>query len=233
MSSLTPFVTDLWVKQYPVRMGGCAFPGRMTVVRLSDGRVLIHSPCPIDSATKAELDELGPVAFIVAPGNFHHLHVAPCQSLFPGARTYVCPGIRGKRPDLAFDGELGDTPEPGWAQDLDQVVVRGGRLMSEVAFFHRPSRTLILVDLIENMGDSTPGTNRLLRFFWKYVFGMWNVPMPAPEYRLAWKDKSVARESLERILAWPIERVLISHGEPLLESPRDMLVQAWRGVLRG
>lgn len=31
--------------------------------------------------------------------------------------------------------------------------------MSEVAMLHRPSRTLLLVDLIENFGDSGVATN--------------------------------------------------------------------------
>ena len=221
------------MKEYPVRYSGCTFPGRMTVVLLSDGRILIHSPCSIDPETKAGIENLGPVAFIVAPGNYHHLHVPSCQAAFPAAKTFICPGIETKRPDLVFDGVLQDTPEEGWATDFEQTVMRGCRFMWEVAFFHRPSRTLILVDLIENIGDSTPDTNRLLRFFWKYVFRMWNVPKPAPEYQMGWKDKRAARRSLHRILGWQFDKVIIAHGEPLVELARDAVEGAWRSVLRG
>ncbi len=233
MSSLIRFAPQVWLKDYPVRYSGCTFPGLMTVVQLSDGRVLIHSPCAIDPETKTEIENIGAVGFILAPGTYHHLHVPSCQAAFPAAQTYICPGIEKKRPDLVFDAVLGDTAEPDWAPDLEQVVVRGCRFIWEVAFFHRQSRTLILVDLIENMGDATLGTNWVLRFFWKGVFRMWNVPKPAPEYQLGWKDKSAARESLERILSWPFEKVIMAHGEPIVEDANDAVEGAWRSVLRG
>lgn len=204
----------------------------MTVIRLSDGRLLIHSPCDISPELKSEIERLGAVAFILAPGNFHYLHVQSCQEAFPEAKTFICPGIQKKRPDLRFDGTLGDEAEPGWASDLEQVLVRGCRIMWEVAFFHRPSRVLVLVDLIENMGDATPGTNWVLKFFWKYVFRMWNVAKPAPEYQIGWKDKSAARNSLEHILSWPFERVVMAHGEPLMKHAKDTVERAWRGILK-
>ena len=36
-----------------------------------------------------------------------------------------------------------------------------------------------LVDLVENIGDATPGTDRVLRFWWKVVMRMWNRARPA------------------------------------------------------
>ncbi|PCJ32439.1 MAG: hypothetical protein COA99_16470 [Moraxellaceae bacterium] len=231
MGSLKRFAPQIWLKDYPVSYGGCTFPGRMTVVKLSDGRVLIHSPCAIDLETKAEIENIGAVGFILAPGNYHHLHVPSCQAAFPAAQTYICPGIERKRPDLVFDGILGDVAEIGWASDLEQVVVRGSRFMWEVAFFHRKSRTLVLVDLIENMGETTPGTNWVLRLVWKYVFRMWNVAKPAPEYQLGWKDKSVARESLGHIISWEFEKVVMAHGEPIVEHAKDVVESAWSSVL--
>lgn len=232
MSPPKPFVPRIWLKSYPVRYSGCRFPGLMTIARLHDDRVLIHSPCAITPQLKTEIEEIGPVAFIVAPGTYHHLHVPSCQAAFPQARTFICPGIEKKRPDLVYDGVLSDTPEPAWAPDFEQVLVRGCRFIWEVAFFHRPSRVLILVDLVENMGEATPGTNGVLRFFWKYVFRMWDVPKPAPEYQLGWKDKAAARHSLERILAWPFERVIMAHGEPIDANAKQVLEGAWRSVLR-
>jgi hypothetical protein len=39
--------------------------------------------------------------------------------------------------------------------------------------YHRASRTLILVDLIENFTDATPNTGGALKFWFKYVLRMW------------------------------------------------------------
>uniref|UniRef100_A0A7S4INA2 DUF4336 domain-containing protein n=1 Tax=Odontella aurita TaxID=265563 RepID=A0A7S4INA2_9STRA len=194
-TKLLPFAPNIWVKDYPIRYSGCAFFGRMTVIKLEDGRIILHSPCDIDNVAKAEIDDLGgTVAFIVAPGTYHYLHVESCQRAFPLARTYVCPGLEAKRPDLRFDGVLGDQQPPdgdeGWGKELDQVVVKGCRFIWEVAFFHRSTRTLILVDIVENIGDQTPGTNWILRFFWKYVVFMWNNPKVRMHAQQPWRSNS-------------------------------------------
>jgi hypothetical protein len=233
-SPLTEYVPDqIWLKEYPVRFGWMDFNARMTVVRLGDGRLLLHSPCEIDAALKAEIEALGPVAFILAPGDFHHLHVPSCQQAFPGAATHICPGVEKKQPGLAFEALLGDAPDPGWAADLDQVLIHGNRIIGEAAFFHRHSRTLILVDLIENYGDYSGQVDRLLQFWWKFVFRMWNRPKPAPEYQLGWKDKAAARKSLEKILAWDFERIVISHGDLIEKDARQVARTAWQQVLGG
>lgn len=45
----------------------------MTVIRLADGRVWIHAPGPLDEELRAEIDAIGPVVALIAPGNFHHI----------------------------------------------------------------------------------------------------------------------------------------------------------------
>jgi hypothetical protein len=119
---------------------------------------MLHSPCDITAAIAEEISALGPVAHIVVPGNFHHLHATSAQSAFPDAKTWICPGIERKRPDLKYDGILGDLAPAEWTGEIDQVLVQGTRIMREVAMYHRASRTLILVDLIENFTDATPHT---------------------------------------------------------------------------
>lgn len=221
----------LWVRPYPVRLGGARFTARMTVLRLGDGKVLIHSPCPIDGALAAAIGELGPVAAIIAPGNLHWLHVRSCQRAFPQALTFVCPGVEKRAPGLSFDFVLGDESPPLWASELSQVALRGTRLMREVAFFHRASRTLILVDLVENFTPATAGTNLLLRIAFR-ALGMWNRPSAAPEYRFAWGDRAQVREGLQRILAWDFQRVILSHGDIITHDARRAVERAWRSVLR-
>ena len=144
-----------------------------------DGSLVAPSPCPIDAALKAELEGIGPVKHIVAPGTYHYFHVAEWQAAFPEATTWICPGVERKLPGLRFDWLLGDRSPQVWEDEIDQVLVRGTRFIVEIAFFHRVSRTLVLTDLVENIGDGSPGgSDRLLRFWWKSVFRMWNRPPP-------------------------------------------------------
>lgn len=218
---------SLWFADYPVHYSGTHFSARMTVIRLADGRLILHSPCDIDEDSAARLKELGNPAIIVAPGSYHYLHVPSAQRAFPEAETHICPGIERKCPELTFDWFLSDTAPEAWAGTLEQCLVRGTRFMWEVAFFHKPSKTLILVDLIENIGDETPGTDWMLKLWWKGVFHMWNTPKPAPEYQLGWKDKKAAKACLERILEWDFERIIIAHGQNIDTNAKQAAREAW------
>ena len=226
---LTEFVTgQMWLQEYPIHFAGCDFNARMTVIRISDTKLMLHSPCEIDSATKEAILALGDVACIVAPGSYHYFHIASAQAAFPDADTYICPGIERKRPDLDFDWFLGDRPPELWMGTLDQVLVRGNKYIWEVAFFHKPSQTLLLVDLIENVTDQTPNVNWLLTLWWKVVFRMWNHPKPAPEYQLGWKDKAAARKSLQKILHWDFEKIVLSHGDLIETDAKETALEAWK-----
>jgi hypothetical protein len=228
---LEVFVPDsLWLREYPVRLGGARFNARMTVIKLQSGEILVHSPCAFDDSLTAEIAALGRVAAVIAPGNFHWLHVHSCQQAFPEVETYVCPGVEKRAKGLSFDKVLTDEAPPLWADELAQVALQGPRIMREVAFFHRASRTLILVDLLENFTGATPGTNLFLRIGFG-ALGMWSRPSPAPEYRLAWGDKARVRAGLERILAWDFERVILSHGDVITRDARQTVTRAWRKIL--
>lgn len=95
---------------------------------------------------------------------------------------------------------------------------------------HRPTGTLLLVDLIERFGDATPNLNWVTRAGWK-LFGMWNRATLAPEYRFGWRNRSAARGALERILTWDFERVVIAHGDLIDRDPKEVARRAWRATL--
>lgn len=221
----------LWLGGYFVSLGGARINARMTVIKLRSGELLIHSPCAFDETLKAEVAALGRVTAIIAPGNFHWLHVHSCQQAFPEAVTYVCPGVEKRsKGAVAFDAVLGDDAPARWAGEMSQVLLQGTRVMREVAFFHHASKTLILVDLVENVTAATPGTNWFLRVLFRSI-GMWNAPSPAPEYRFGWGDKELVRQAMERILAWDFERVILSHGDLITRDARQVVRHAWRKIL--
>jgi hypothetical protein len=233
MSQLVEYVKDqIWILEYPIRYGGMDLYARMTLIRLANGDLFIHDPCRIDKDTKQAIDALGAVKYIVAPGYYHHLYVKEFQQLYPQAETFICPGLERKRPDIDFDWILGNKTDHRWRGELEQVLVSGPRIIWEVAFYHIPSKTIILVDLLENIGDDyRHKAGPLLRFWWKVVFHMWNKPKAAPEYQLAWGDKSLVRKALKRILEWDAERVVLAHGEPIEGNINKRLRNAWATVL--
>ena len=230
---LTEYVPNqIWLSDYPIRYAGCRFNARMTIIRLSDGSLLIHSPCPIDDDTRNEIGDLGPVSVIIAPGSYHYFNVESARAAFPDAEVHICPGVEKKEPALACAKILDDTPDPAWAEDLDQVLIRGSHFVTEVAFFHRKSATLVLVDLIENYGDETEQPGGIMKFGWQLIFRMWNNPKPAPEYQMGWRDKASARQSLEKILSWKFERIIIAHGDLIEKNAEQVARSAWQTVLK-
>ncbi|MCG6939012.1 MAG: DUF4336 domain-containing protein [Gammaproteobacteria bacterium] len=233
MEKLTEYVSEkIWLLEYPVRFGGMDLFGRTTIIRLENGDLIVHDPCKIDDSTKGKIDEIGIVKYIIAPGSYHHLFVTDFQEKYPNAETFLCPGLERKRPDIKFEWILGNKPDHRWEDAIDQVLVQGTKHIWEVAFFHKSSRTLILVDLLENIGDDYGHeAGLLLRFWWKAIFRMWNNPKAAPEYQMGWGNKEIVKITLNKILSWDAKRVIIAHGENIEEHVNETLAIAWRRVL--
>lgn len=119
---LTEYIAgQIWLQEYPIHFAGCDFNARMSIIRLPNSTLLLHSPCEIDPHTKKAISALGDVAYIVAPGSYHHLYIPSAQVAFPQAETYICPGIERKRSEINFDWFLADRPPEDWADTLDQV----------------------------------------------------------------------------------------------------------------
>jgi hypothetical protein len=230
MSERTPprrLAQDLWVVERPQRFYGLEVGTRMTVIRLADGSLLLHSPVVLDAELRRELDAIGRVRFAVAPNRVHHLYAGKVAEAYPGARLWIGPGLERKRPDLVFEAVLGDEAPAEWKGQVDQVFFRGRPFENEVVFLHRASRTLILCDLAFNFGPRAPAPTRwLMRLIRSYGrFG------PTKLDPLLIRDRAAARESLERILAWDFDRVVIAHGDVLESGGRAALRAGYTWLL--
>ncbi len=223
MDPVEPLAPDLWVATRPLPLAVGDIGARTTVIR-SGGELVLHSPVALDDETKQAIDELGAVRFVVAPNKAHHLFVAPWAPVHPGAATCAAPGLDEKRRDLRFTHVLGDGPKPsGWPVDVDYLAIRGAPLRYEIAFLHRPSRTLVLTDLVFNV---QPGESNRARFF-HWVVGATGRFGPHRLIRTAFRDKAAVRESIDRMLGWDFDRVVMSHGRVLGTGGRAAIEAAF------
>jgi len=223
---LKQFGRAIWIVDGShVAVAGFSYPTRMAVIRLSHGGLFVWSPVRLTDSLRIEVDGVGPVLHIVAPNSLHHLFLPEWQRVYPGARLYAPPGLRKKRPDIVFDAELGAAPDPGWAGEIDQVLMHGNLITTEVVFFHVKSGTVLFTDLLQQI----PGN---LLSGWRTIVAKLDL-MVGPEpsvprkFRLAFTNRRAARHSLERILAWPAEKVLMAHGAPVEKDARAYLRRAF------
>jgi uncharacterized protein DUF4336 len=224
---LRQLAENLWVAERPQTFYGLPVGTRMTVVRLAGDRLLLHSPVALDPGLRAELDALGRVAFAVAPNRVHHLHAGEVATAYPGARLWVAPGLERKRPDLRFEAVLGDDAPAEWRDEVAQVFFRGRPYENEVVFFHRASRTLVICDLAFNFGPRSPAPTRLLMKLLR-SYGRLG---PSTLDPLLIRDRRAARESLDRILAWDFDRIIVAHGEVLESGGREILRRGYSWLL--
>jgi len=212
---LTPFVADrLWTCWRPQRFYGLQMGTRMTLCRLSDGGLWVHSPVIPDEDLLDRIHALGPVRYIVAPSKLHHLYVLDFARHFPEAEVHGSPDLPAKRPDVPWKGVLDDTPAPGWAPDLDQCLVRGNRYLDEVVFLHRETRTMIVADLCEQANAEWPLASRI----GGWIAGIYERHGPPLDMKLLFRhDRKATRRTVEHILSWDFDRMILSHGR-LVES---------------
>ena len=220
---------DIYCAESGMRMpGGIHFPLRMTIVRLPEGRLWLHSPIAIDDALAAEIEALGTVAWLVAPNCFHHLFVKKAKKRWPEAAIYAAPGLESKRPDMPIDETLGEQVPEAWADTFSQYVVAGVPKLGEVVFLHRPSKTLIVTDLVFNIREPK-GLMAKLMFT---LAGTNNRFAQSRLIRVVTKDRRKAGEACRQILAEDFETVIVTHGEIVTDDARQRTEKALTWMLR-
>lgn len=219
--------SDVWFLDKPFKMMGIDIGGRMTVVRLADGTLLVVSPVALTPEDRAELDRLGAVRHIVAPNLMHHLYVGDLKKSYPDAKLYVPPGLTDKRKDLAPDGVLSDAPPAGLQGDFEQHLVAGMPGLQEVVFFHKKSRTLIQTDLAFNLTQMPSLIGRILFRLNGALGGV----RATKVLRSLIKDRAATRASIEKILAWDFDRMIVTHGDVVRQGAKAELQAAYQFLL--
>ena len=222
---LEEFAPSLFLAEGPtVPFLGFPYPTRMAVVRLADGGAWVWSPVALTPDMEAAVSGIGPVRHIVSPNKIHHLFLKEWVERWPEALLHAPPGLARRRPDLRFASELGDEPEPAWAGEIDQAIFRGSFFLEEVSFFHRPSRTALVGDLVQR---HDPAGMRGVKGLLMRLDGLVGEHGSTPrEWRASFLRRGRARAARARVLGWEPERLVIAHGECARENATPILERA-------
>jgi hypothetical protein len=235
LNALKPVTENVWIVDGPeIRFGPpglkMPFPTRMTILRLAGG-LFVHSPTELTAGLQAGVDALGAVRWIVGPNRIHYWWIPQWRDAFPAADVFLAPRIREQAgAHIDFDtlplDRAGGYP---WDGEIATLPVAGG-YMTEVEFFHRASRTLILTDLIENFEP------RKLTFWMRLLTWLGGVQDPhgsmPRDMRVSFSDKAQLRRAVETMIGWAPERVILAHGRWYETNGTAELERAFRWLLR-
>ncbi len=220
---LNELAPGLWEHNAPMTVFGMAIGHRLTVAKLPDGSLWLHSPVTHSDALASELAALGPVAHIVAPNYLHDTYLEGWLSRYPGVHFHAPRSFHKILPAFKITDSLGNTPHVSWGGMFDQHVVKGIPRVHEVLFLHRPSRTLIIADLAFNLGTEMPMLSKILL----KVNGCYNRFAASRLIKSVIKDRGALRASIDQILKWDFDRIVVSHGENIESGGKDTLRTAF------
>ena len=195
----------------------------MTLVRLEDGRAVIHSATALDDESMSEIEAWGTPAALLVPNAFHRLDAPAFAARYPDMKVYCPRGARKKIEEVVrvdgtyedFDGE--PTLTIGYLDGIAKaeavLTVRsptGTSLIFNDAFFNMPHGKGVAGFIFRHITASTggPRVTRLFRWF-------------------AVKDKRALASHLTRLAETPdLKRIIVSHGRAITDDPADALLQA-------
>lgn len=211
-SLLRPFGEGVWLSTDPVRILGMKLTATMAVLRLRDEGLLLWSPVAMTAERRAAVEALGSVAHLYAPNLYHHLHIGEWAAAYPSARLHAPADLAGKRPDLRIDRVHGAADgREDFSDTIDELPIDGFRLQESV-LVHRPTRALLVADLVHAVGRPQHGWTvaytKMMGFYDRVALSRmirWS----------AFSDRSAARRSLDALLELSFDRLIVGHGEPL------------------
>lgn len=225
MHTLQKFTEKIWTCTADFKMYGVEIGTRMTVVDLDGcGTLFVHSPVKLNDGLKREIDSLGKVAYVVAPNRWHHLFLSDFKLAYPSAKFYCAPGLETKRADFKFDGVITKEMNLPWNPNLHHKSVEGVPIFNEIVFFHPRSKTLILTDLALHICESP---SFLSRAVFKMLGTYGKFGWTKLEKALFVRNRSAFLASVEDILLWDIEKILVTHGSPLVVNAKQRLKEAF------
>jgi hypothetical protein len=206
--------------------GSLPFPLKrnMTVHRLADGTLLLHSVVAMNDEGMAKLDALGRPSLLVVPHGGHRMDARFYKTRYPNVRV-VCPAAaRAKVEEVIPVDATCEEALPALGIRLHPMPgYKTGELTYEVDV--PGGKALIMSEAVANR-DHPPGFGgKLMAAVAGGIKGRLGVPRIVKVMLI--KDKPAARAALSKLADVADVKVLVPvHGRPLLDGCADALREA-------
>lgn len=194
-------------------------PRRMTVVRLRDSRLVVWSAIALDEPEMSRLESFGQPAYLIVPNGHHRLDARAWKKRYPQLEVVAPQGSRAKVEAVVPV----DTSAPEFGDPNVQFVTVPGTRDREAALVVRTPNgaTLVLNDIVGNIRGASGIGGWFLRLM-RFAGEVAQIPRPV---KMAMVDDAGALR--EQLLRWarmqPLNRILVSHGEPIEANPQQVL----------
>lgn len=231
-----------------LRFGRVKIGGRGTIVKLATGNSVIFSPTALTNTVRKEVDALGPVKYIVALDQEHHIFLEEWNKAYPQAKVVgpeSLPELRKKQQYFAIPDAIWTSAAKGTKVVVDEefdnefdVEYVSAHVNKEIVVNHRPSKTLIEADLIFNLPAteqfSKSGVSPTAGFLTKLFVNVNQTKNPLWQQRFIWylaggQDRPSFNKSMGVIDGWDFDRIIPCHGDIIQSGGKDVFrkVMAW------
>jgi hypothetical protein len=198
---------NIWLLPYSLRLLGADLRRMVTVVRLLSGKLVIHSTGPFTQGDIAAILRLGEPGWLMDVMLRHDTFAKQGREAFPNI-PFLAP--EGFSEVVGFSTEPLIPKPAAWGDELEVLRLEGMPSMQEHVFFHRLSRTLIAADLLFNFGPDASAWTRFLVFC---AVGSRHHPGVSRPFRMAIKNKADFQRSVQALMKWDFDRIIVGHGE--------------------
>ena len=171
----------MWALEQLLVFSNVSATVRTIVVRLEDGGLWVNGPQWPTGEFCALLDELGPVSHVVLPcvALEHKAPMAAFLKRYPKATVWVSPGQYGPFGEIGLDTTSNKMPYrvdgvfpvgkpkpgidslPSWINEFDMRTLyvnlpENAGPVSETAFYHKPTKTLVTTDAVVWIPEKAP-----------------------------------------------------------------------------
>ncbi len=206
---------------------GVYLPLRSVLVTTPTGNILI-SPIEFTGEQLENIQSQGDVIAIVAPSALHNLWVVQAKNRFRKAAVWGVPGLKAHNPAVPCDKLLTRDAWPFIADLIPQPLAAIDDL-DEVVFLHPESKSLIVMDLVFNIKKP----QGLLAPIVYRVFDSYKKLSVSKMFARKIKDRAAFRASIEKVLAFDFDRLVMAHGDIVATNGKAKLREALshRGLL--
>lgn len=219
---------DVLLMSFPMPALGIDFKRNVTLLRLRDGRVVIHSTAAFNERDLAVIKGFGEPVWLVDATLLHDTFAKKGRAALIGT-SYLAPSGFAKKTGISTEALF--PPPADWAGEIDVLRIEGIRT-NEHALFHRRSRTLVVADLFFSFPSEMHGWPR---FFVRHIMRLPRLfGVSVFLRRLMISDKQAFADSMNVLLAWNFDRLIVAHWEPIEKDAKRKVEQALRdaGVYR-